>query len=218
MKYTGVVFDFNGTLFWDTKLHNEAWRIFADKYKLNLSETDMFGKIHGKNNRDIFLSLFDNNISDDEINKLIAEKEGLYQELCLKTDMNLAPGVEPFFDFLKHKNIPFTIATASGKENLDFYFRYLPLNKWFEYDKVVYNDGTMRGKPNPDLYDKAMKIIGRQPQEVVVFEDANMGLLAAKNAHAGRIIAVDSNGDDYSEWKECQIITNYDQVDRSIFA
>lgn len=217
MKHKGVIFDFNGTLFWDTKLHNAAWNIFAQRYKLNLSEADMFSKIHGKNNKDIFLSLFENNISDLEIEKLIDEKESLYMQLCLETDIKMAPGSETFLDFLKENHIPFTIATASGKINLDFYFKHLPLDKWFEYDKVVYNDGTMRGKPNPDLYEKAMSIIGCKAEDVIVFEDANMGLWAAKNACAGRIIVVDSNGDDYSEWQDCQIITNFDQVDRSLF-
>jgi len=47
MKYTGVIFDFNGTLFWDTGLHNEAWQIFLDKYNLHLSDEKIknFGEV-----------------------------------------------------------------------------------------------------------------------------------------------------------------------------
>ena len=32
MKIKGVVFDFNGTLFYDTHLHNQAWDIFLKKH------------------------------------------------------------------------------------------------------------------------------------------------------------------------------------------
>lgn len=215
--FSGVVFDFNGTLFWDTKLHNKAWNILLKEHNIHLSDDDFFRLIHGKNNKEIFQVLFDNRLSDSEIDSFANEKEALYRELCLKTTIELAPGTVSFFSFLKDHHIPFTIATASGKDNLDFYFEHLPLHTWFDYDKVVYNDGTLRGKPHPDLYEKAMKIIDRQPQQTVVFEDANMGLLAAKNAHAGKIIVVNSNDDDYSDWKDYQIITNYDQVDRSMF-
>lgn len=30
MKYSGMIFDFNGTLFWDTPLHNKAWNMFLE--------------------------------------------------------------------------------------------------------------------------------------------------------------------------------------------
>jgi len=217
MLFSGVIFDFNGTLFWDTKLHNKAWDIFLDRYGLHLSDEEKFAKMHGKNNKDLFLSLFNEPLSDDQIQKYILEKEGLYQELCLQTDMSLAPGATDFLYFLKDRKIPFTIATASGKENVDFYFEHLPLTNWFEYDKIVYNNGKINGKPDLQIYLMAMDIISKKPEEVVVFEDAVAGLQSAKNARAGKIIVVNSNDDDYTDWKDYQIIKNFDEVDRSQF-
>ena len=217
MLFSGVIFDFNGTLFWDTKLHNKAWDIFLTKYNLHLSDEDKFLKMHGKNNKDIFLSIFDKPLSDDEIQSFILEKEDLYQELCLQTEMPLAPGASDFLDFLKENNIPFTIATASGKENLDFYFKHLPLTKWFDYDKVVYNNGKIKGKPDPQIYQIAMSVINKNPEDIIIFEDAIAGLQAARNAKAGKIIVVDSNDDDYTDWTNCQIIKSFDEVGRTQF-
>ncbi len=217
MSFSGVIFDFNGTLFWDTKLHNKAWDIFLTRHGLFLSDEDKFSKMHGKNNKDIFLSLFDNSLTDTRIQEYILEKEGLYQELCLQTDMPMAPGAEEFLDYLKDHHIPFTIATASGKENLDFYFEHLPLSRWFEYDKVVYNNGKIKGKPDPQIYQIAMSVIDKKPEEVIIFEDAVAGLQAARNANAGKIIVVDSNDDDYTDWSDCQIIKNFNEVDKSQF-
>lgn len=215
MSFSGVIFDFNGTLFWDTKLHNKAWDIFLTKHDLYLSDEDKFSKMHGKNNRDLFISIFGGQLSDQQIIDYTMEKELLYQELCLMTDMQLAPGVTGFLDFLKNENIPFTIATASGKENLDFYFEHLPLAKWFEYDKVVYNNGKIKGKPDPQIYRIALSIIDKKPEEVIIFEDAVAGLQAARNAQAGKIIVVDSNDDDYTDWADCRIIRSFDEVDRT---
>ncbi|MBF0648239.1 HAD family phosphatase [Dysgonomonas sp. GY75] len=217
MSFSGVIFDFNGTLFWDTKLHNKAWDIFLTKQDLYLSDDDKFSKMHGKNNRDIFISIFGGQLSDQQIIDYTMEKELLYQELCLNTDMQLAPGVTGFLDFLKDENIPFTIATASGKENLDFYFEHLPLSSWFEYDKVVYNNGKIKGKPDPQIYQTALSVINKKPGEVIIFEDAVAGLQAARNAGAGKIIVVDSNDDDYTDWADCQIIKSFDEVDRTQF-
>jgi len=35
MKYKYVIFDFNGTLYWDTHLHNEAWNRFLEKHLIS---------------------------------------------------------------------------------------------------------------------------------------------------------------------------------------
>lgn len=215
--YSGVIFDFNGTLFWDTPLHNKAWNIFLKKYDLKFSDDEFFRLIHGKNNKDIFTSMFkDKDLTDADIAELVNEKEGLYQQLCLQTDMQLAPGAIEFFDFLKENNIPYTIATASGKENVDFYFEHLGISKWFDYDRVVYNNGKIKGKPDSEIYQKAMAVIGKKPEDVIVFEDAIAGLQAAKNAGAGRIVVVNSNNDDYSDWSDYQIIRSFDEVDRNL--
>lgn len=82
---------------------------------------------------------------------------------------------------------------------------------------MVYNNGKIKGKPDPQIYELAMEIIGRKPEEVIVFEDAVAGLQAARNAKAGEIIIVDSNDDNYSDWKDYRIIKNFDEVDRTQF-
>ena len=58
MAVKGVIFDFNGTLFFDTQLHNQAWDIFLERYSLNLDDEEKDRKIHGKNNADILTNIF----------------------------------------------------------------------------------------------------------------------------------------------------------------
>lgn len=216
MQYNGVVFDFNGTLYWDTPLHNKAWNIFLQKHGLHFTDEEFFTKIHGKNNKDLLQEFFQGELSDQEIGVYIAEKEKLYQSFCIETRLGLAPGVVDFLNFLKDEQVPFTIATASGKENVDFYFEFLGIDQWFDYNKVVYNNGLIKSKPDPEIYQIAMRTIGVSPSQTIIFEDAIAGLEAAKNAEAGKIIVVNSNNDDYSCWSNYQIITNYNQIDRSL--
>ena len=135
-KIRGVIFDFNGTLFWDTDIHNKAWDSFLDKYEINLTDIEKNEKIHGKNNKDILNALFYRKLSSAEINMFSSEKEKIYQELCLQTDMQLAPGVKEFLNLLKELNIPFTIATASELDNVEFYFKYLELGSFFDKSKI----------------------------------------------------------------------------------
>ena len=216
MHYKGVIFDFNGTLFWDTTYHNQAWDQFLENHNIELTDDEKIQKIMGRTNQDILIGLFHGEVSDKEIFSMTIEKESIYQKICLKSKMKLAPGATDFFQFLKSENIPFTIASASGKENIDFYFKHLKLGKWFSYDKVIYNDGFFRGKPYPDIYLLAARKLELNPKETMVFEDSFIGIHAAENAGAGKIFIVNSNNANYQEWSYDKI-TSFDEVDRKLF-
>ena len=169
-----------------------------------------------KNNKDILNILFSNQLSKEEVNRLSTEKEKIYQKLCLQTDMQLAPGAKEFLNFLKDINIPFTIATASELNNVDFYFNHLELNSFFDRSKVIFNDGSIKSKPNPQIFQRAINILGLMGSETLIFEDSISGIIAAENAKAGKIIIVKSNDDDYSLW-DYQKIKNFMEVDRNLF-
>lgn len=49
------------------------------------------------------------------------------------------------------------MGTAAPYDNVVFFYNQLGLSKWFEFEKMVYNDGTIPGKPAPDVYLKAAR-------------------------------------------------------------
>jgi len=212
-----VIFDFNGTLFKDTALHNEAWDIFLEKHAILLNHEEKNQKIHGKNNQDILCAIFEKDLREDLIHQYTMEKEKIYQDLCLKTNMQLTEGAEDLFRFLSSGNIPYTIATASGIENVDFYFQHMNLSEFFNYNKIIYNDLSMKSKPDPDLFIKAMTVLDARADETLIFEDSFSGIRAAENARVGKIIIVNSNNNNYDEWNY-QVIHSFDEVDRNIFS
>jgi len=214
-KIKGVIFDFNGTLFWDTAFHDFAFDIFLEKHNLQLTDEEKRVKIHGQANPDIMRGIFGDQLTEKEISDYTQDKESIYRQLCIN-DLKLAPGAEELFDFLKEKEIPFTIATSAGIENVSFYFENMKLNRWFRLDKVAYNNGTFRGKPHPDVFLAAAKKLDVLPEETVIFEDSIVGIEAAESAGAGKIIIVNSYGEDYSRFSY-DIITNFDRVDRKLF-
>ena len=216
MNIKGVIFDFNGTLFWDTEFHNKAWDIFLRRHNLRLSDKEKNEKIHGKNNKDILNVLFQKKLSREEIENYGREKEIIYQELCLQKNMQLAPGAIDFFKFLKKRKIPFAIATASEIDNVNFYFEHLGLSFFFERTNVIFNDGKMKSKPDPQIFNKAMDVLGLSEKETLVFEDSISGIKSAENAKVAKIIIVNSNNDDYSNWNYQQI-KNFEDVDKEIF-
>ncbi|MBN2738804.1 MAG: HAD family phosphatase [Spirochaetales bacterium] len=216
MPISAVIFDFNGTLFWDTHLHRQAWDIYLNIHGIRLSDQDRQKIFHGKSNQDIYTALYKHKARSGDVESLITEKEGIYQKLCLQSKLDLAPGAASLLDFLNLKQIPFCIASSSGLENIEFYMKYLDLGRWFDLSRIVYNDGTLQGKPAPDVFLKAFGLLNAQPQDVLIFEDSISGLIAAKKARSGKVIIVNSHGLKYS-WFNYPRITHFDQVDRGMF-
>lgn len=121
-----------------------------------------------------------------------ALQEEFHKLLLNSPDFHLAPGLPAFLDRLREEKIPFTIATAAGKNNVRFFFEHLNLERWFDPEQVVYNDGTLPGKPEPDLYLKAAGRLAISPEDCIIFEDSLSGIEAAKRAGSRRIIGISS--------------------------
>lgn len=191
--YKAVLFDFNGTLFQDSSFNEEAWLEFADSYAgKQLTAEEFQENVHGKNNRLVLEYLFDRPFEKEEAIEWGEKKEDIYREKVRQHPQKakLTPGAITFLNLLKEKNVPRTIATASGKGNIDFYFDIFQLANWFDYEKVVYDNGERKSKPNPEIFQLAAHQIGTHPQETIIFEDSHSGLRAAKNAGANKIFAI----------------------------
>ncbi len=219
----GIIFDFNGTLFFDSHMHYEAWRIYSKKLRgYSFTDEEMRNKMFGRTNEDIIKYATGRQPSKETVINLAKEKENLYRQMCLKNreNLKLAPGAEDFLDYLKQNNIPRTIATMSEWDNVEFYIKEFKLAKWFDLDKIVYSDGKIPGKPAPDIYEIAAKKINLPPRDCIVIEDAISGINAAKSAGIGKIIAIASiESDDLYKSLPCVsgIIHNFNEIDRNIF-
>lgn len=195
MFYKGIIFDFNGTLFWDSEKHLEAWREFSKRVRsYPFTDEEMRDYMFGRTNEDIIAYLIGRRPSKELVETLGQEKEAVYRRMCREDAENthLAPYAVEFLDWLKENNIPRTIATMSEKSNVDFFIEEFKLAKWFDIEKIVYADGTIKGKPAPDIYLKAAANLGLNPEECVVVEDAVSGIEAARAAKAGKIVAIAS--------------------------
>lgn len=193
MKYKGIIFDFNGTLYWDSALHKDAWIEYSKKLRgTPFSDEEMLKYMFGRTNEEIIKYAIGKQPTPQMVEKYGKEKEEFYRQMCLKDpdSFHLADGVIEFLDFLKENNIPRTIATMSEKDNVDFYIENFNLEKWFDISKIVYANGKIPGKPAPDIYQIAAKNLGLTPQDCIVVEDAISGINAAKAANIGKIIAI----------------------------
>ncbi len=191
----GIIFDFNGTLFYDSKLHIKVFRsMLAEAGKTVFEPEYIVKNIFGMPNSAIYRNFFNENASDEECAKFAEEKERRYIEMCRKEHLPLVDGAPEMLGFLKDSGIPYAIATGSDLVNVEFYLNEIGINKWFSLDNILYSDGTFRGKPYPDIYIRAAQKLGLEPSECIIFEDAGSGIRAANAAGALGVIALREEG------------------------
>ena len=189
-----IIFDFNGTLFNDSSLHEKAWILMAKKLrKKPLEIAEFYENLQGRDNIQITSYLLGYQPGAEVAEAIAEEKEALYRQICKSPEgvHTLAAGADSFLNTVKNAGIPIAIATGSYLPNVQFYFQLLDLDRWFSKDRVVFDDGTYHGKPAPDVYLKACKTIDVLPHDCLVFEDSYAGVKSANAAGIGRIITVE---------------------------
>ena len=192
-RFEAIIFDFNGVLLWDTPLHDKAWELFSAEIRgVPFSEREMLTQVHGRTNRTIMPYLLGREPADAEIAELSAAKEEIYRQLCLAAPASfvLSPGAVDLLTDLRQRRIPFTIATSSGRENVDFYIEHLHLARWFDLDRIIFDDGSRPGKPAPDMYQAAAAAVDHPSARCIVVEDSFSGIESAAGAGIGCIIAL----------------------------
>jgi beta-phosphoglucomutase-like phosphatase (HAD superfamily) len=189
----GIIFDFNGVLWWDGHLQEQAWRDFSAEFRgVPLTPREMAEHVHGRPNRHTLSYLAGHPLPTPEVERLSEEKEEIYRRLCLAQGegFRLSPGTIPLLDQLAAWGIPRTIGTASGRANVEFFWTHLALDRWFDLALIVYDDGSLPGKPAPDVYLQAAGKLGLAPASCVVVEDSQSGLQAAHAARIGYVVAL----------------------------
>jgi beta-phosphoglucomutase-like phosphatase (HAD superfamily) len=223
MPYAGIIFDFNGVLWWDHALVEIGWQRTAIELRGRPFSADEFARIvHGHNNRDTLAYLAGHPLEELEALRLTDEHEAAYRERCLKQGdaFRLSPGAEELLDFLRAGKIPRTIATASEKTNVDFFVERLGLARWFDPGLIVYDNGVLRSKPAPDFYLQAAANLKLEPARCVVVEDALSGMRAARAAGIGCVVALDNGSVEESGLAEIPVdavVRNLGQFDRRLF-
>lgn len=217
MKNAGVIFDFNGTLYWDSEYQEIAWDKYLDSHNIKLTMAQKKEYIHGRNGKDTLEFLFKRKLDDWEVEKYSEEKELIYRNECLKHKMQLAPGAIDLLSYLKNKEIPIAIATASGKTNMEFFINKFNLLDYFAEEHIIYNDGKIKGKPHPDIFEKALSKLKVKSSESIIFEDSFSGIQAAINCKVKNIVIVNSTKQDYSAF-EFPTISHFDEFDRLLIS
>jgi len=185
----GAIFDLDGTIVDNMPVHADAFAIFVERHGLAPLTLDDRKRLDGRRNRDIFPDLFGRELTDAEQAAFAEEKEALYRELSVGR-LVPAPGFVRLLDRLAAAAIPVAVATSAPPENVSHTLAELGLAT--RLTCVIRGDQVPRGKPFPDVFLAAAERLGVAPTDCMAFEDAPIGVIAARSAGM-RTVAVGSS-------------------------
>ena len=191
----GVIFDFNGTLFFDSEKHVKAWnRLSQEMRGKGISSQELQEHFYGVPNNRAIEYLLQKECDETELTRYSELKEAYYRDICReeRDSFHLVEGATAYFDRLMESGIPFAIASASIKPNIDFFVESFDLDRWFAPERIIYDDGRFTDKVA--MFRCAAETIGVPVEECLIFEDSESGIRTALEAGCRNIVVVDSMG------------------------
>ena len=174
-----VVFDLDGTVVDNMALHAEAFAEFARRHGLPPLTSEDRAKTDGRRNSEIFPLLFGREMTRDEWLAYEDEKEGLYREVS-KGRIAPVAGLTTLLDRAVELGMAVALATSAPALNVAHTLGEVGLRDRFPV--IVRGDQVGRGKPAPDVFIEASRLVDVPAGECLVFEDAPIGVVAARAA------------------------------------
>ena len=189
---------------------NEALSQNGLKHQWNEKEYIEFLKIQGGLNR--LKQVFPES-SPQVLEKIHSDKTRLFQEKLVEGESFLRIGFEAFCEMLLQNNILIGLASTTFLESIDAILKSLNTISRENFTFIGHQGLTQRQKPDPEIYEMALREMGVKKDEVLAFEDTRLSLMSP--IHAGiKTIAIPgelSSGQDFSE--ATLVIQQYSDLD-----
>jgi len=182
----GAIFDWDGVVIDSSAQHEESWERLAREISKPLPEGH-FKLGFGRKNEFIIPEQLKWSSNPGEIHRLSLRKEALYREIVKERGLSPLPGVAAWLRTLNGAGVPCAIGSSTHRLNIETALEIIHLKQYFA--DIVSAEDVVHGKPAPDIFLKAAEKIGRDPRMCVVFEDAHVGIEAARNAGM-KVVAV----------------------------
>ena len=179
----GFAFDLDGVIADTARFHGQAWHQLADKVGTELTP-EMADSLKGVSRMDSLELILkagghENDYTQEEKEALATEKNDNYIKLVeTLTPADILPGMKNLLDELKDNG--YHIVLASASKNAPKVLKYLQITDYFE--GIVDPAKLSHGKPDPEIYSEAAKLMNLPANQVAGLEDAQAGVESINRA------------------------------------
>jgi len=181
-----ALFDWDGVIIDSSAHHEESWERLAREEKKPLP-TGHFRMGFGRKNEFIIPELLSWTREPEEIRRLSLRKEALYRVVVAERGVEALPGVRTWLERLRDAGVPCAIGSSTHRLNIDLSLGMIGIADYFR--AIVTAEDVKHGKPDPEVFLTAAARLEQPPERCVVFEDALVGIAAAR-AGGMKVVAV----------------------------
>lgn len=171
-----LIFDCDGTLTDSMPLHFVAWNQTMQRLGIEFTE-DRFYALGGIPSDKIIQMLADEANMQLDVLAVTREKEQVFLD-----NMHLLEEIAAITSIVRenHGKLPMAVASGGFREIVARQIAHIGLEGLF--DTMVTAEDTSRHKPEPDVFLEAARRLGVAPENCLVYEDADLGIEAARRA------------------------------------
>ena len=179
MQTWAAIFDWDGVIVDSSRQHERSWEHLAGEEHRSLP-VGHFTRSFGMKNEKIIPELLGWTHEQQEIRRLSLRKEELYREIIRRDGIRALPGVLEWLSQLRDASVPCAIGSSTHRLNIETTLDKLGLVEYF--CAIVSAEDVSHGKPHPEVFLLAAQKLGVESSQCVVFEDAHVGIEAARAA------------------------------------
>lgn len=175
-----ALFDLDGTLIDSERYYFSIWQELMDREGYRL-EKDFYQNVVGSPTS-ILKEMFQEHFGEIPMfDHLFAEFLERRQQAQKNAVFPITNGCYEYLEYLAKAGITCGIVTSSYQKEAEEILKNLELAPFFTFG--VYGDQVVKGKPDPEIYQKAIEVANQPADEIIVYEDSPNGILSA--VHAG---------------------------------
>lgn len=178
LKVNAVIFDMDGVITNTMPDHFRCWKIIFRRYGIHVTHLDIYSREGQKgimSVKEIFAK-YHQPITHKKALEILHAKEHLFKRM-IKT--RFIVGARSFLHFLYRKNIKLALVTGTSRHELH---RILPDHLYNLFAVTVTGTDVKNGKPHPEPFLKALKLLKIKSSKAIVIENAPFGIQSAKKA------------------------------------
>lgn len=181
-----IIFDLDGVLCSTKEIHFKALNMALGE-KFQISKEEHLSKYEGlKTNQKLNILSKEKGLPFDVHQQVWDKKQNF--TLKLLENIETSKNVEECLKKLSEDGYKLACCSNSIRKTIFNILSKLKLIQYF--DLIISNEDVKRSKPHPEIYWKAMSVLGFLPEECLIVEDSPIGLLAA-NRSCANIFRID---------------------------